>query len=208
VQSLEQRKRIRHALIAIAARRHRPGSGSDVAFLRQTGGAAPMEVASFDFLGVPWCLVGALAANRYMSPRHTNDLDIAILESDRHLAYRALRQAGFRYGKPLSIGGAAWVSPSGTPLDVIEMRHPWAAQALREADALRRENAPVMPLPYLVLMKLEASRTTDVADLARMLALADPAELDRIRAMVERWAPADREDMEQLVALGRAELQE
>ena len=35
------------------------------------------------------------------------------------------------------------------------------------------DGLPIIDLPYLVLMKLSASRTQDLADISRMLGLAD-----------------------------------
>lgn len=207
MQTFEQRRQLRHALIVMAARRHRPGTGSSVAWLKETGVGAVMNVPNFDFVGAPWCVVGAVAANAYMSPRQTADLDIAILARDRPQVHRALQGKGFRHVQELNIPGSTWAAPAGGNVDVLEMSQPWAADAMLKAESGRIASVPLMPLVYLVLMKLEASRSIDVGDLSRMLALATEQQLAEIRQLVGHWMPNDIEDLEQLLALGRAELE-
>ena len=65
---------------------------------------------------------------------------------------------------------------------------------------------PVLPLPYLALMKFKASRTVDLGDLTRMLALTDDAALAQVRALFHQFAPDGSEDLESLIALGKLEL--
>lgn len=57
----------------------------------------------------------------------------------------------------------------------------------------------------LVLMKLDASRPQDVADISRMLGWADEAALDRVRQIVARYSPEDMDDLESLIFLGQQE---
>ena len=78
---------------------------------------------------------------------------------------------------------------------------------MHEAESGRIASVPLMPLVYLVLMKLEASRSIDVGDLSRMLALATELQLAKVRQLVGHWMPNDLEDLEKLLALGRAELE-
>mgnify|MGYP001252823881 CR=1 FL=1 len=63
----------------------------------------------------------------------------------------------------------------------------------------------MIALPYLVLMKLEASRVQDLADISRMLGLADDPALDQVRAVVRTYMDDAREDLESLIALGKLE---
>jgi hypothetical protein len=42
----------------------------------------------------------------------------------------------------------------------------------------------VIGLPYLVLMKMESSRSIDLGDLGRLLGLASEPDLDRVRQAV------------------------
>ncbi len=76
------------------------------------------------------------------------------------------------------------------------------------SDASEVASAPgvrVLPLHWLVLMKLSASRAQDVADVARMLGLADDAALTNVRDTVRAYAPDLSDDLESLIALGRLE---
>jgi hypothetical protein len=89
---------------------------------------------------------------------------------------------------------------------VILGDYPWLDEALAH---LRQDPAgyPVLDLPYLVIMKVAASRAQDTADLARMLGLASDEELIRVRAVIARYAPEEMDDLESLIYLGRFEMQ-
>lgn len=64
---------------------------------------------------------------------------------------------------------------------------------------------PIIALPYLCLLKLEASRPQDLADLSRMLGGADDAMLDEARRVVDSYRGADRDDVASLIVLGKLE---
>ena len=64
---------------------------------------------------------------------------------------------------------------------------------------------PVLDLPYLVLMKMEASRSRDFGDLGTMLGLASEEELNRVRAVIRRYAPDMVDDLESFIYLGKVE---
>jgi hypothetical protein len=88
----------------------------------------------------------------------------------------------------------------------VECAEPWCGVAIAEAQANRdKQGLPILPLPYLVLAKLRASRGRDVGDLTQMLGLADAAQRERVRAVVRRYSPEDVEDVEALIELGRLE---
>ena len=74
------------------------------------------------------------------------------------------------------------------------------AQTNRDGQGL-----PVLPLPYLILMKFRASRAQDVADITRMLGQAGEVQLNAVREVFERWLPGNDEDLESLIALGQLE---
>jgi len=65
-----------------------------------------------------------------------------------------------------------------------------------------------MPLPYLVLMKLQASRTIDLADISRMMGQADEVTRNETRQLVKKYLPSASEDLEGLIYLGQLELQQ
>lgn len=61
-------------------------------------------------------------------------------------------------------------------------------------------------MPYLALMKFQASRLQDIADLSRMLGQAGEPQLEQVRAIFSQYAgPDDIEDLESIIGLGRLE---
>ena len=78
--------------------------------------------------------------------------------------------------------------------------------ALGEAQDLAVDDLPpVLPLSYLVLTKLLASRVQDIADVTRMLRVATAKQLDEVRDVVARHLPDASEDLESLLELGKLE---
>jgi hypothetical protein len=55
-------------------------------------------------------------------------------------------------------------------------------------------------------MKLEASRTTDISDISRMLGQASDLELDEVRKTIEMYDRNSMEDLESLIQLGKIEM--
>lgn len=91
---------------------------------------------------------------------------------------------------------------------MIEGREAWWAAALHEAQSNRdAQGLPVLPLPYLVLMKFNASRTIDLGDITRMVGLADADALAQVRNVFRQYAPNDVEDLESLIRLGKLEME-
>ena len=201
----ERARNTRRTLIAIAKRRQRPGSGS----LPWRGEGTPVlrwpdltEILE----GVPWAVAGAVATRRYMPERSTRDLDIVVLTRDLVEARRRFEQAEFSFKDALSIGGSSWETPAGVPVDMIEGRESWWPAALAEAASNRdASGAPVLSLPYLVLMKMKAARLQDVSDVGRMLSTASDEQLDAVRDTVRRYASDVVENLESIIALGRLE---
>jgi hypothetical protein len=155
--------------------------------------------------GIPWVIVGAVATRAYMPERATKDLDILVRASDGDAARKRLEAAGYRYVSALAVPGFLVRSPKGVEVDVILGEYPWLEEALAHP---RRDPAgyPALDLPYLVLMKIVASRAQDVADVSRMLGLASEEELVRVRAAIARYAPNETQDVESLIYLGQVEM--
>jgi hypothetical protein len=140
-----------------------------------------------------------------MPERATKDLDILVSQQTGEEVIKRLEAAGYRRLAALSIPGFTLVSPDGVEVDVLFGNQPW----LNEALAYPRPDPagyPALDLPYLVLLKIEASRTQDLSDISRMLGLASTEELDRVRAVVQRYALDAAEDIEALIYLGQLEL--
>jgi hypothetical protein len=200
----EQARLNRRAIIEMSGRRQRPGTGSN---LPRTG--APLRTwpdLREILAGIPWAVVGGVATRAYMPERATQDFDIAILSSDATSVAARLRGAGYTYHGPLSIPGDTWMAPDGTPVDVLEQGEGWWKEALAEAASnLDEGGAPILPLPFLVVMKFLAGRSSDFWDISRMMVYATDDEIDAVRAAVARLTPPDLEDLESLVKQGRLE---
>jgi len=156
--------------------------------------------------GIPWVVVGAVATRAYMPERATKDIDILVRLNDGNAVRARLESAGYKAITARGVPGYLFQSPEGIELDVIFGEYPWIEEALAHP---RHDTAgyPVLDLPYLVIMKLEASRVQDTADLSRMLGLASDEDLGRVRAIVTRYAPHDLDDLESLIYLGKVEME-
>jgi hypothetical protein len=197
----------RRTLIDMALRRQRRGSGSAREFLLERTTMLQWPDLTPVLSPVLWAVVGAAATRLYMPERLTRDLDIVVGVQDIEVAYDRLSEAGYLQTGTLSIGGTRWQSAGGVSVDVIEGRAPWWPAALQEAQSNRdAQGLPVLPLPYLVLMKFHASRTIDLGDIARMLGLADEVALAQVRHVFRQYAPNDLDDLESLIALGKLEM--
>jgi hypothetical protein len=194
----------RQKFIAISLRRVKPGSGSTHEFLKTRTWKRKMTDLR-DLINKPYAIVGGVATRLYMPERMTDDLDILIHSSDVEQAYTQLAKQNVRRIGELSIGRTSWELPDLTVLDIISSDKPWVKIAL-EHPRLSPDRQPVIDLPYLVLMKLEASRTNDLSDISRMLGLAGDRELDEVRRTIEKYDPNSSEDLESLILLGKLEM--
>ena len=155
-----------------------------------------------------WAVVGAAATRMYMPKRMTQDLDILVPAPDAAAVRQKLTAAGFRYRGELTIAGSSWTTPDGLVIDVLEGSESWWAPAVAAAQHNRdAQGLPVLPLPYLVLMKFQAGRVQDLADITRMLGQAGEEELTVVRQLFATLLPEDLADLESLIALGQLERQ-
>ncbi len=205
---MDAKVQTRKLFIKIARKHQKPGSGSAADFLR--GRTAMMQFPDLSSVLEDrlWAVIGAAATRLYMPERATRDLDILVRFQNAAEVRAKLAQAGFTYDGEWSIGGSSWSSPEGFPLDVVECSQGWCEQAIAQAQSNRdAQGAPVLPLPFLVLMKFQAGRAQDLADVTRMLGQAPPEQLAAVRAVFERWLPDEKEDLESFIALGQLEMQ-
>lgn len=201
-------KQSRKILIKIAQRKQGAGTGSHLSFLRERTTQMVWPDLTSILSPIRWAVVGAVATRLYMPERMTQDLDIVIQSVDGSQARQKLAAAEFVYRGELSIGGSSWTAPNGELIDMLEGDDVWWTEAIADAQSNRdAQGLPVVPLPYLVLIKFQAGRVQDIADVTRMLGQAGEATLDAVRVLFAQHAPEDMQDLESLIELGRLELQ-
>ena len=199
-------KRIRQTILRIAQRKQRPGTGSSTDLLQRRSVERVWPDLTPILSPIPWAVVGAVATRLYMPERMTQDLDIVVRAVDGPEARQKLLAAGLTYRGEFRIGQASWITPEGIPIDLIEGREVWWEEAISQAQTNRdAQGLPILPLPYLILMKFQAGRVQDLADVTRMLGQADAETLDTIRALFKIYAPEGLEDLESLIELGQLE---
>jgi hypothetical protein len=155
---------------------------------------------------VHWVLVGGLALRAYMPERMTLDIDILVHDRDAAVVRAAFVAAGYRLIGQLSIGGFTVQIPDADamPIDVLTRADPWLDNALAQP-IYDSAGYPVLSRPYLVLIKLQAGRTQDLADVQRLLAQTPSIERKAIRTLVETFSPELVEDYDSLVTLADLE---
>ncbi len=195
----------RRMLLKIAQRRARPGTGSAISLLEQRMAVQKWPDLSPLLKGIPWAVIGGVATRAYMPERTTQDLGILIASSNSQKVHRRLSSAGFVYRQDLTIGGSAWETPEGQSVDVVEINAPWLSEAFKQLQTDPQE-LPVLSLPYLVLLKFQASRLQDLADISRMLGLASAEDRQITRQVFGKWQPDELDDLESLITLGDLEL--
>lgn len=198
----------RRLFLGMVARRQRPGAGSDLAYLMRRERVEQMwwkEVVDA-LRTVPCAVVGGVAVAKYASQRETQGLDLVVAVSEAGRAEHFLKARGFDLQGQLSIGGTSWRTPGGNPVDLLYLPQTWAAKAIALAQNNRLLDLPVLPLPYLVLLKLESGRAVDLADLTRMLGSANEETLGSVRGVVAlNLSREDLQDLEQMIAIGKME---
>jgi len=139
-----------------------------------------------------------------MPERMTRDMDILVREEDGEEVIERLKRVNYRVVSRLAVPGYLLHSPQGVEVDVLFGKQEWLRQALARP---MRDPAgyPVLELPFLVLMKITASRAQDWADVSRMLGLAADEQLSEVRAVVARYSPEDSGDLESLIFIGKKE---
>ncbi len=194
----------RQKFIQLTLRRVKPGSGSTNEFL--TTRTWNKQVTDLrQLIQANYVIVGGVATRLYMPERMTDDLDILIHEDEATQVYLGLIEQNARRIGDLSIGGTSWELPDRTILDIITSNRAWVSTALLRP-RIGGDGQPTIDLPFLVLMKLEASRTTDISDISRMLGQASDLELDEVRKTIEMYDRNSVEDLESLIQLGKIEM--
>jgi hypothetical protein len=160
-----------------------------------------------DVLGATqWVLVGGLALRAYIPERMTLDVDILIHERDSERTRIAFEAAGYRVTGQLSIGGFSAQSdePDAPPIDVLTRSDAWL-DAVLTAPVRDAADYPVLPRAYLILLKLQAGRTQDLADVQRLVAYMSSAQRAEFTQVVQAASPELVEDLESLYTLADLE---
>jgi hypothetical protein len=194
----------RRFMIDMVKRRVRPGTGSSAEFMRRRTAMNPWPDLRPILQGIGWAIIGGVATRAYMPERMTKDMDVIVHQSDGDAVIARLKQAGYRVVSRLAFPGYLLLSPEEIEIDVIFGNYPWLKEALAHPEH-DPAGYPVIGLPYLVILKMAAQRPQDWADVSRMLGWASDAELDSVRAVVARYTPEDREDLESLIFIGKKE---
>jgi hypothetical protein len=150
--SPRQRRRF---LIEMCKRRIRPGTGSASEFLRRRTAMNPWPDLRSVLKDIPWVIVGGVATRAYMPERATQDMDVLIRQEDEQVALSCLKTAGYGVISRLAISGWLVRSPEGVEVDVLLGDYVWLSEALARP-RLDPAGYPVIDLPYLVLMKMQA----------------------------------------------------
>ncbi len=87
---------------------------------------------------------------------------------------------------------------------MLESKEAWATKAIATPNKAP-DGLPYIALPYLVLMKLQASRSQDLADVSRMMGSAQESTLMAVRKVINVYLPEAAEDLESLIMLGKLE---
>ncbi len=164
--------------------------------------------------GARYAIVGGIATRMYQPERFTKDIDILVVPGDLPVVRERLRGlGGERTGalalpdSQLGLEGEVWQVPSIGEIDLLWSDEPWvdkAVQSTRTDD----QGLSIVGLPYLIAMKLDASRSVDQGDLSRMLGFAADGTLDAVRLVVAGLLPEITEDLESYIAIGRLEIGE
>lgn len=198
----------RRLVLDIARRRVQPGAGSSMAFLTQrtTIMSWPNLIAAHTPL--EFAVADAVATRLSMPERLTQDIDIVISVAEAEEARRKLAEAGCEHKGDLAIGGSTWRAPDGNLVAVLEGYESWWPEAISAAQANRDAlGLPILPLAYLVLMRLRAGRLQDLAGASRMLGQADENAIASVRALFDRESPEERNDLESFIQLEKLEYQ-
>lgn len=144
--------------------------------------------------GIPYAIVGGHALALHGHVRNTQDVDLLVNPSDLENAVEAL---GGENPTPLTIGGMS-VTVNGIDVDLVSPQEPWVDRAIMTAQGT--SYGPVVSKPFLVLMKLWASRgAQEDLDMSYMLRAMSEEEVAETKDLVQKFLPNDVEDLDSLI---------
>lgn len=174
---MTEKNRFASMFLRLALRRAARGSGPLKDFHNQRTSVQPIPDLTPVLDPLRWALIGGIALRAYAPERMTLDVDILIHERDASAARGAFVDAGYEIVGELSIGGftARPPAPNAWPVVMSKRDDPWIDDALADPHH-DVAGYPVLPRPYLTLLKLQAGRAQDLADVQRLLAGTPRAE--------------------------------
>jgi hypothetical protein len=147
--------------------------------------------------GVPFALIGRLAVWFYVPPEGqqlTKDADLAVPHGRLEPLVALAREKGYKV-HALGIGGYGLSAP-GVVVDYID-RHPELADLYADAVAAARARRlrakvgnmaiPVVPIPYLIAMKLVSHEPKDERDVQELLPFVSANDYADVRKLVRRY---------------------
>ncbi len=154
--------------------------------------------ADLNAVGVHWALVGGLAVSARAIPRFTKDLDFAVAVGNDAEAEDVVHRLRARDYQPVEVLEQDYVERlSGVRLarkgsDVVVdllfassgIENEVVASAGR-LEVLPRLTIPVATTAHLIALKVLAGRSQDLTDLAYLIPIASPADLDDAREAVK-----------------------
>jgi hypothetical protein len=212
IQDLKNPTVKRKVLLNLIRRRVRAGTGGVLHILKERTMSLNVPKILRE-VTAPYAIIGALATRLYMPERMTRDVDILTLDFVK--ARQQLRDLGFVSDGELLLGGGlfdtgeAFIFPAEATeyfvrLNVLASRKAWAQEAIASR-IVAPDGFPYALLPHLVLMKIEASRPQDIADISRMLGAAAEDEFRKVVTFLERIRPEFIEDVHALREIGLLE---
>jgi hypothetical protein len=189
------------------------GRREDPAALRELWNYQPQSRWTEDRVldAIPYAVIGGVATRLYMPERTTADIDLLVAPEDLDAAIAQLTSKGYtRVARALGfsdtrLGLIGQRVLGARPVDVLSSNLSWVPDAIA---SVRHDDVglPIVDLPFLIALKLDASRGVDQGDLTRMLGFASDSDLQRTRIVVARLLPADTDDLEQYIEIGRFEV--
>lgn len=159
---------------------------------------------------IRWAVIGAVALRKYAPERMTQDIDILVDQEQMSEAKSVLLNNDFTDPSQLSFSNndLSGFSLSGKQfeIDVITSTEDWVTDGLKNAQDNRdRQNLPILPMKYLIFLKLRSMRTQDFADLSRILGHCSESTYSEIRHWIINRRPDFDEDLDQIRELGQIE---
>lgn len=149
-----------------------------------------------------YAIIGDHAVAIQGYPRTTEDLDILVRSED---IKKIMKDLNLTYVGPLTIGGVTTKTNLGFELDLVAIDESWADEAIKNAQ--KSKYGMVVSKPYLILMKLFASRSTkDDADAIGVLKAMNDQEIEKAKELIETWLPNMVEDLDQMIEIPKLEM--